>query len=111
MFRYIFLPGVILIACAMGGFGFLLWSLFDLQFNSNWRPDKAYRGNIMAQRHLATCYMTGCVRVPKDAAFACAWRKIISSEDKQLVPSDIVAVRHSCNRLSAFGGGHSLSNA
>ena len=101
MFRYIFLPGVILIASAMAGFGFLLWSLFHLQFNSNWRPDQAYSGNIAAQRYLATCYTTGCARVPQDIAFACAWREIISSEDKQPVASDIAAARHTCSHLSA----------
>ena len=65
MFRYIFLPGVIVIACAMGGFGFLLWSLFNVQFNSNWRPDQAYSGDIAAQRHLATCYTSGCAEFPR----------------------------------------------
>lgn len=99
LFRYILLPGVIVIACAMGGFGFLLWSLFNIQFNSNWRPDQAYSGNIAAQRHLATCYTTGCARVPQDIAFACAWRKIISNEDKQA--SDTVAARDMCSHLSA----------
>jgi hypothetical protein len=101
LFRYIFLPGVILIAFAMAGLGFLLWSLFDVQFNSNWRPDQAYGGNIAAQRDLATCYSTGCARIPQDIAFACAWRKIISSEDKEPIPSDIVAARHTCSHLSA----------
>ena len=101
MFRYIFLPGVIVIACAMGGFGFLLWSLFNVQFNSNWRPDQANSGDIAAQRHLATCYTSGCARVPQDNAFACAWWKIISSEDKEPVPRDIVAARQTCSHLSA----------
>jgi hypothetical protein len=100
LFRNIFLPGVILIASAMAGFGFLLWSLFDVQFNSNWRPYQAYSGDIAAQRHLATCYMTGCASVPRDTAFACAWRKVISSEDQQPVTSDLVAVHNSCDHLS-----------
>ena len=119
LFRYIFLPGVIVIACAMGGFGFLLWSLFNVQFNSNWRPDQAYSGNIAAQRHLATCYTTRLRKSPQDIAFACAWWKIISNEDKEPVPSDIVAARQYVQSPFGLrsemdhvvGGGHSFANA
>jgi hypothetical protein len=100
MIRYVLLPGAVLIACAMGGFATSLWVLFHSQFQSNWHPDRAYAGDVPAQRHLARCYTTGCRSVPRDPAFACAWRQIISSEDTVRLPNDLSAARQACSRLS-----------
>jgi hypothetical protein len=100
MFRNILAPGAILIACAVAAASFFIWRIYHQQFVSNWNPDQAYAGDVPAQRHLASCYMTGCPRVAHDPAFACAWRKIIAAEVKRLSPDDIKATRSACGRLS-----------
>ncbi len=95
------LPGAILIACVIGGCAISLWVLFHSQFQSNWRPEQAFAGDVPAQRRLAKCYMTGCSGVPRDPAFGCAWRTIISDDEKQPSPSDLSAARQACSKLSA----------
>ena len=83
-------------------FAFLLWSIFHLQFEKAWSHDQAYIGDTQAQRHLASCYSTGCAGVPQDRAFACAWRQIIVSEAAGPSMRDISAERNVCNHLSAL---------
>jgi hypothetical protein len=102
MYRGIFLPAALLMVIAIGTAGFLLFDCFHRQFEMTWSKDKAYTGDIPSQRHLASCYMTGCPRVPLDHAFSCAWRKIIAGEIPQVPIADNSAQRKACSHLSAF---------
>lgn len=100
MFRNILIPGVVILMCAIGAFGFLLWDVVHRQFVKTWDLDRAYVGDTLTQRHFAACYMTGCASVPRDPAFSCAWRTIIADERKPTPPSDLSAERRACDRLS-----------
>jgi nitrogen fixation-related uncharacterized protein len=100
MFRYILIPGAIVMACMSGVFGFFLWAIFHSQFEQSASPDQAYIGDIMAQP-LASCYATGCAGVPDDPALACAWRQIISNESSQSLPADRFALHKVCDHLTA----------
>ena len=102
MFRYILTPGAIVMACVSGVFGLFLWATFHSKFEQSWSPDKAYTGDISAQRHLASCYATGCAEAPDDPALACAWRQIISNESRQSSPADLSAEHKACDHLTAL---------
>jgi hypothetical protein len=102
MYRNIFLPAAFLMVIAIGTSGFFLFDCFHRQFEMNWSRDKAYTGDIPSQRHLASCYMTGCPRVPLDHAFSCAWRKIIAGEIPRISVGDASAEHKACGHLSAF---------
>ena len=99
MFRQILIPGAIIIVCAIGASGFSLWDVFHRQFQAPWNPEQAYTRNIATQRRLASCYMTGCPKVPRDPAFGCAWRKIIMDERTPVI--DVAAERKACSDLSS----------
>ncbi len=100
MFRQILIPGAIIIVCAIGASGFSLWDVFHRQFQAPWNPEQAYTGNIATQRRLASCYMTGCPKIPRDPAFGCAWRKIIMDERTPASVIDVAAERKACSDLS-----------
>lgn len=100
MFRNILIPGVVLLMGAIGVFGFLLWDVVHRQFQKPWDPNRAYVGDTLTQRHLASCYMTGCAGVPRDPAFGCAWRVIIADEHEPTPLSDLSAEQKACGHLS-----------
>lgn len=100
VFRNILIPGVALLMGAIGTFGFLLWDVVHRQFVKPWNPDQAYIGDTLTQRHLASCYMTGCAGVPRDPPFGCAWRTIIADERSPTPPSDLSAEQSACGHLS-----------
>jgi hypothetical protein len=100
VFRLILVPGAIMILGAVAVCGFSLWDVFHRQFEAPWNPEKAYEGNIVAERRLASCYMIGCPKVPRDPAFGCAWRKIIVGTRTPPSVSDISAEQKACSRLS-----------
>ena len=100
MFRYILIPGVALLIGAMGVSSFLLWDVVHQQFQKPWDPDRAYFGDTLTQRHLASCYMMGCAGVPLDPAFGCAWRTIIAEEHAPTPPNDLSAEKRACGYLS-----------
>jgi nitrogen fixation-related uncharacterized protein len=100
MFRNILIPGIALLMGAIGVFGFFLWDVVHRQFQKPWDPDRAYAGDTLTQRHLASCYMTGCAAVPRDPAFGCAWRTIIADEHEPSIPSDLSAEQKACGRVS-----------
>lgn len=100
VFRNILIPGVALLMGAIGIFGFLLWDVVHRQFVKPLNPDQAYIGDTFTQRHLASCYMTGCAGVPRDPAFGCAWRTIIADERSPTPPSDLSAEQRACGHLS-----------
>ena len=102
MYRNILLPAALLMVIAIGTSGFFLFDCFHRQFETAWSPDKAYLGDIPSQRHLASCYMTGCPRVPLDHAFGCAWRKIIAGEIPRIPVGDNSAERKACSHLTSF---------
>jgi hypothetical protein len=102
MYRDILLPAALLMVVAIGISGFLLFDCFHRQFGMTWSSDKAYTGDVPSQRHLASCYMTGCPRVPLDRAFSCAWRRIITAEIPRPLASDDSAEHTACSHLSAF---------
>jgi hypothetical protein len=102
MYRDIFLPAALLMVIAIGTSGFILFDCFHRQFEATWSRDKAYAGDVPSQRHLASCYMTGCPRVPVDHAFSCAWREIIAGEIPQESVGDSSAEHKACSHLSAF---------
>jgi hypothetical protein len=100
VFRNILIPGVVLLMGAIGVFGFLLWDVVHRQFQKPWDPNRAYVGDTLTQRHLASCYMTGCTGVPRDPAFGCAWRVMIADEHEPTPPSDLSAEQKACGHLS-----------
>jgi hypothetical protein len=100
MFRYILIPGVAVLVGAMGVSSFLLWDVAHRQFQKPWNLDRAYTGDTLTQRHLASCYMTGCAGVPRDPAFGCAWRTIIADEHQPTPPNDLSAEQGACRHLS-----------
>jgi hypothetical protein len=102
MYRYVFLPGALLMMLAIGISGFLLFDCFHRKFEMTWSPDKAYTGDVPSQRLLASCYMTGCPRVPLDRAFGCAWREIIVGGIANPPAGDSLAEHTACSHLSAF---------
>jgi hypothetical protein len=100
MIRYILFPGAIIMLCGIGGMGYFLWDVFHFQFQSNWNVTQAYDGDLAAERHLALCYKTGCTNVPRDPAFACAWRQIIATDAQHLSLADMSAEHLACGRFS-----------
>jgi hypothetical protein len=100
LFRQILLPGAILMGLSIGACGFGLWDLFHAQFSSSWNPSEAYGGDIAAQQRLASCYSSGCVTVPHDPDFACAWRTIIADEEKSNNSSNHIPDANGCSHLS-----------
>ena len=102
MFRQIFLPGALLMSCLIGFGGYSLWDTYHRQFNSTWSAAQAFSGDVSAQRRLASCYATGCITVPHDQPFACAWREIILEESSKAPPADVSAAQAACSHLSAL---------
>ena len=100
MMRQIVVPSALLLGCLLGVFGFFLWD-FHTQRHPRWTVEEAYAGNLTAQRHVASCYTTGC---PPDFALepilACAWREIITEEIKPASQLDLSALRKARSRLS-----------
>ena len=101
MFRYVVLPGAVLMLVGIGAFSYSLWDIFHQQFMVVWNPVQAYDGDLETQRHLAMCYRTGCTSVPRDPASACAWRQIIATERKHASTADVTALHNACGHLSA----------
>ena len=100
MYRQIFLPAALLMTCLIVLCGYFLWDTYHRQFNSTWSAAQAYGGDVPAQRQLASCYATGCITVPHDAPFACAWREVILDELTHASPTDISGAHEVCSHLS-----------
>ena len=89
------------VICVMiAAVGMLVWTgLYNLT-HPNWHPGLAYAGDLNSQRHLASCYTTGCVNVPKSPLLACAWREIIVEELDAPTNLDIEEATATCRGLS-----------
>lgn len=98
MIRLILVPGLAVVLIGMSAVGYGLW---QFRVHAAWTPRQAYSGNVAAERHLASCYRTGCSDVPPDADAACAWRHVIMDERKHPQPADIAASHAACRHLSA----------
>jgi hypothetical protein len=75
---------------------------FHVQLRPNWNPDFAYTGDVETQRHLASCFTTGCPHIARSRVLACAWREIILEESTPRSPDDEVAAEQACKVLSTL---------
>lgn len=93
MMRQIVLPITFLLACLVGGFGFFLWDEFHAHWHHDLTIENAYAGNLTSQRHLASCYATGCTPdFAVEPILACAWRQIITEETSPASRQDLSAL-------------------
>lgn len=101
MFRLLMLPFAI-VGLVLAVVAPLVWTgFFHDHIRPNWDPNLAYTGDLAIQRHLASCYLSGCPHVPRSPLLACAWREIILEEITAPSTDDFQAAEKTCGALSA----------
>ncbi len=100
MMRHIVVPAAVVLGSLLGVFGFFLWDEFHMQWHPSWTVEEAYAGDITAQRHLASCYATGCSpNFASEPILACAWWETITEETKPASQQDLSALNKACSQL------------
>ena len=83
MLRQIVFPAALVLGSLTTILAFVIWYAYhsDYAANTDWL-DKAYAGNIAAQRHLAKCYSSGCPDYVAEPILACSWRHVIVGREE-----------------------------
>ena len=101
VFKIVWAPIIALSATLAFLVPFAWTQYFREQIRPSWSPEMTYSGDIEDQRHMASCYESGCHGMVATPILACAWREVILEETNRSLASDVAASDKACGQISA----------